>query len=426
MMFTRYSQLKVGRAYTDNTSVLGVPLIFWGTGALGILVGLLRLARESAHIVAGQVGSGAVIAVVHLFTLAGFTMVMMGALYQLNPVLLNCDPVPARRAWFQWALYVAGVSGFVEGMAANQLGWIVAGGVGLVLGIGAFLTNIAGRLRRRTTWNITMLYLTSGEFYLALVVIWGALLVWGYVGGPDMDAQIPVHMTLALGGWLGFVVTGASLRLWAMFGLRHREPRYWLAVWLSGNAAILVLILGHLAQSSAVVWVGWLLQLGAAGGYIADVIQAGLFDRKLVKQPALLTAVPATAFLVIFEGLGTVAVVTGDSSWWIAALLAYGLGWVGLNFITFSQKLVPFLVWLHRYAHVHNRGKMPRLNDIWRPWWAYPLGVLATVGVFGVVLGVLLGVSRVITWGAGIEALAWLGLIIAGARAVAGPHRFPD
>lgn len=426
MMFTHHARLTVGRVYTDRTTALGVPLLFWGTGVLGILVGLWRLARESRRLVHGQVGTGSVIAVVHLFTLAGFTMVMMGALYQLTSVLLNCDPVPAWRAWVQWAFYVAGVACFVTGMAGNHFVWIVAGGVGLVVGIGAFLANMAGRFRRRTTWNITTLYVTSGEVYLALVVIWGALLVWGYVGGPDMDAQIPVHLTLALGGWFGFIVAGASLRLWAMFGPRHREPRYWLVTWLSGNIAIFGLILGHLVNNRVLVGIGWVVQIGAVGGYIADVVCAGLFDRKLVKQPVLFTAVPATAFLVIFEGMGTVAVITGNNFWWIGALLAYSLGWVGLNFIMFSQKLIPFLVWLHRYAHVHNRGKMPRLDDIWRPWWAYPLGIMATLGVGGVVLGALLGVSRVINWGSWTEALAWIGWIVAGVLAVAGPHRRPQ
>ena len=140
-------QLKIGRTYTDRSAHLAVPLLFWATGSLGVLVGLWRLASVAAPLLSGLVGTGPVLEAVHSFSLAGFTMVMMGALYQLIPVLLNVPPVTATRAFLQWAVYTLGLVGFLVGLATGCTWALACGGTGVVVGILWFLGNVGGRSR---------------------------------------------------------------------------------------------------------------------------------------------------------------------------------------------------------------------------------------------------------------------------------------
>lgn len=420
-------QLKVGRAHTDKTAPLSVPFLFWLTGVLGVLMGLWRLSTIATPLLGGMIGAGAVLATVHSFTLCGFTMLMMGALYQFMPVLLNVAPVPPYRVFIQWGVYTFGLIGFVWGLSTGQSLILEIGGVGIVVGIILFIGNVGERLWHRTTFNVTVWFFTSALAYLFLTVIMGGLLVLRYTTGyAPVPHELSVHMTMALGGWFGLLVCGASYRLWQMFGLTHREPRYWLVTWGFVNGAIILWTIGIIAGSELARVIGWLFQMGAFATYAYAILSAGMGDRRTMQDPALRTLVLSMASLGAFEVLGTWALVGQAGRLWIPAWIVYGLGWVGLSFLGFAQKIAPFMIWLHRYAHVHGQGKMPRLQDIWRPYLAYPPMGAVGLGLFILLLSTV-DVSRL--WfrlGAYLIGIGWLFFLGAGIRSVVGPHRRPQ
>jgi hypothetical protein len=422
-----FRQMKVGRAHTDKTAPLFVPLLFWITGVFGILMGLWRLTTVAALLLRGLIGSGEVLGAVHSFTLAGFTMLMMGALYQLGPVLLNVAPVPTNRVFMQWSVYTLGLVGFLLGLLTGKSSLLEIGGVGVVLGILLFIGNVGERLWRRTTFNVTAWFFTSALAYLLLTVVMGGLLVIRYTTGhPSFPHEVPVHMTIALGGWFGLLVCGTSYRLWQMFGLKHQEPRYWLTTWGSINGAIILWIVGLISGAELVRWVGWLLQMVGFFTYLSAIVRAGMGDRRTMRDPALRTLVLSLASLGVFEVLGSWALVGHVERLWIGAWIAYGLGWIGLSFLGFAQKIVPFMIWLHRYAHVHGQGKMPRLEDIWRPKLAYPPMGAVGLGMAMLLLSIGDASPRLFRFGAYLIGLGWLFFLGAGIRSIMGPHRRPE
>lgn len=420
-------QLKVGRAHTDKTAPLLVPLLFWITGVLGILMGLWRLTTVGALLLRGFTGAGGVLEAVHSFTLAGFTMLMMGALYQLVPVLLNVTPVPTNRVFVQWGVYTLGLVGFLFGLFTGKSGLLGIGGVGVVLGILLFIGNVGERLWRRTTFNVTAWFFTSALAYLLLTVVMGGLLVLRYTTGhPSFPHEVPVHMAIALGGWFGLLVCGTSYRLWQMFGLKHQEPRYWLMTWGCINGAIILWAIGLISGTESVRQVGWLLQMVGFFTYLFAIFRAGMGDRRTMRDPALRTLVLSMASLGVFEVLGSWALMGHVERLWIGAWIAYGLGWVGMSFLGFAQKIVPFMVWLHRYAHVHGQGKMPRLEDIWRPKLAYPPMGAVGVGITMLVFSTGDASPLLFRLGAYFIGIGWIFFLGAGIRSVIGPHRRPE
>lgn len=245
-------------------------------------------------------------------------------------------------------------------------------------------------------------------------------------GHPSFPDEVAVHMTVALGGWFGLLVCGTSYRLWQMFGLKHQEPRYWGVTWGCINGAIILWIIGLISGSEVVRAVGWLFQMVGFLTYIWAIISAAMGDRRTMRDPALRTLVLGMAFLGVFEVLGTWAMVGHMERLWIPAWIAYGLGWVGMSFLGFAQKIVPFMIWLHRYAHVHGQGKMPRLEDIWRPKLAYPPMGAVGLGIFMLLLSMADASQLLFRLGAYLMGLGWLFFLGAGIRSVTGPHRKPE
>lgn len=426
-MMDSLRQLKVGRAHTDKTAPLFVPLLFWISGVLGILTGLWRLTTVADLLLAGRIGAGGVLGAVHSFTLAGFTMLMMGALYQLVPVLLNVAPVPTNRVVIQWGVYSLGLVGFLLGLLTGKSGLLGIGGVGVVLGLLLFIGNVSERLWRRTAFNVTAWFFTSALGYLLLTVVMGGLLVLRYTTGhPSFPHEVSVHMAIALGGWFGLLVCGTSYRLWQMFGLKHQEPRYWLMTWGCVNGAIILWTIGLISGTESVRAVGWLVQWAGFLTYVWAIVRAGMGHKRTMRDPALRTLVLSIASLGAFEVLGSWALIGHSEHLWIDAWIAYGLGWVGLSFLGFAQKIVPFMIWLHRYAHVHGQGKMPRLEDIWRPTLAYPPMGAVGLGIAILLLSTADASPLLFRLGTYLIGLGWLFFLGAGIRSVIGPHRRPE
>ena len=420
-------KLKVGRAFTHHTSPMATPFLFWVTGVLGVIAGLLRLLLARQLLLNGVVGSAPIIAATHLFTLAGFTMVMMGALYQLSPVLFDCEPLPFRRVFIQWAFYTCGVGLFAASLSFEWFWGSLAGAGTLVAGITLFVINFLNRVGRRSTWNLTAWFFISAVFYLSLTIIVGGLLAIHYTTGLlGFSNELPIHLTMALGGWFGLLMVGASFRLWNMFGRAHHEPRYWIYTAALAHLAIVMMVVGDFVNWSPLGMAGWALQIGAFILYGVDVARGGLFDGRTMKDPALKSLAVAMSFLLVFEVLGSLAWFLGLPELWLYALLAYGLGWVGMTFMGFVQKIVPFIVWLHRYAYVHGKGKMPRLGDILLPEWIYGPVAMATSGLISLLAGLALNWGWLLVFGIILEIGGWLLLLAVGVRAVRGPHRQPQ
>ncbi len=419
--------LRVGRAHTDKTSQLLVPTVFWITGAFGMVAGLWRLWISRHAVLQGVMSAGGVIAGIHCFTLAGLTMVMMGALYQLVPVLLNAKPVRTGAALSQWVIYTIGIIVFVIGLIYNSPLSLSLGGVGLVGGISFFVVNIGGRISHRTTWNITGWFFTGALGYLSLTILMGALLAWRYVFGTAIFSHaLTVHMTIAVGGWFGLLVSGVSYRLWAMFGRKHHEPTLWFVTWSFINGAVMGIVAGNVLGVYWLQVLGWGFQIIAFAAFVGDLIAGGLFDRRTMRDPVLRAAGSSLVFLGVFEVLGTIAVLGHHYPLWIPALWAYGLGWVGLSFLSFSQKLFPFMIWLHRYAHAPRGRKAPRLDDIWRPWWVYGPSASAFFGLITMLIAWGFGSGGWFSLGLALEALAWVSLVVMGTIAFRGPHRLHE
>lgn len=363
-------------------------LAFWVIGAAG-------LAWVAPEVARGAFPLPRVAAVTHLFTLGWITTTIMGALYQFLPVALQVPIRSERVAHIGFLLYAPGLALFIGGLAMGSRAslWGAAlFGTGILL----FAGNLAVTLRRAPERNLTWWCLVGATVSLVSTVVLGASLAgnlwWSYLG-PNRFLAVGVHLHVAIAGWVMLVVVGVAHRLLPMFLLSHgasERPGKVAAAMLAGGTAGL-LGAHHALTPPLVAAIAALL----IGGVLAFLLQAVLFFRSR-KKPALDPGLRlAAAALVVLLGallLAPLFLMQGLAAPRLAT--AYVLALVGAFSLFVAghyYKIVPFLVWFHRFGPLVGKRPVPRVVDLYDSRFGNAAALLLALGTVGAVAGTLFG-----------------------------------
>jgi hypothetical protein len=357
------------------------------------VAGIVWTAPDLAH---GVFLSPHVAGVTHLFTLGWITTSIMGALYQFLPVALGRSIRSQRLAHVTFALYVPGLALFIAGLLLARPAILLTGvalfGTGVLLFIGNLAATLSGATRRDVTWWA----LLCATFFLLLTLLLGSTLAgnqrWGYLGAHRMLA-LGVHIHIALAGWVLLVMTGVAHRLLPMFLLSHGASERFAkaAVALITTGVLLLAALHHLGPP-----LGTLLPAAfIAAGVISFLLQARAFYA-VRHRPALDPGMRLAAYAL---GMITVALVLAwpvllrntAPNFAVAYVMCAVLG-ISLFVCAHYYKIVPFLIWFHRYGSMTKRpAGIQRVSDLYSAPMAFTAGALLTAGVAGTAAGVAFG-----------------------------------
>ena len=368
--------------------------------------GLVWVAPELAR---GWYPSGRVIGVTHLFTLGWLTLSIWGALYQFLPVALE------RRIRWPWlahgtyGLFVPGLALFVVGLAFGRAGVMLAGVAALVVAVVGFCVNLWATLAASPKRDLTWWCLLAAGVFLLLTLLVGMAsagsLRWGYLG-VGRWAALGVHMHVALAGWVLMVVIGVGHRLLPMFLLSHGAPEVWgraAAVLVAGGTVALVAL-----HHAGPVLSRWLPAMLIGAGLLAFLVQARAYYAHRVRpglDPGLRLAALALGVLGVGVALGGAAFSTAPAP--ARLLTAYGAALVlGLSLFVAAHyyKIVPFLVWFHRYGPLVQERDVPTVSGLYSARWATAAGVLLSLGVGVLLAGIVAGSSPVAQVGGAVTA----------------------
>lgn len=390
----------------------------------------LAAAAVGAVLVAPQLSAGAfpspaVIGVTHLFTLGWITTSIMGALYQFLPVALGEPIRSVRAAHLSFALYVLGLPVFVYGVVAGHHLAMMSGAGTFGVGILVFVANVSATLHKAQRRDVTWWALTGALVYLVVTLVLGLTLagnLWkGYLGAGRFMV-VGVHLHIAVGGWVLLVIVGVAQKLLPMFLLSHgvgdRLARASVAL-IAAGAAWLAL-LHHLL--SAALWRGAAVLMGV--GLASFLAQAVLFYRHR-HRPALDPGMRLAAAGLGLLGLGlvlAVPVVLMDvpPRVWVAYVMAMLLG-ITLFVAALYYKIVPFLVWYHRFGPLAGKQPVPRVGELYSARTANVAGILLLLGALGMTASVLFGHAAparlaAVVLTAGVLVEAWQMLLLARRR----------
>lgn len=348
---------------------LAVPVSFFLTGPLALVAaGALALVRGDDGM--NTIWGTTTLAAVHLGSVGLLLFVMLGALYQLLPVVAGAVvPVP-RLAHAVHLLLLGGAASLVVGQGGGPpVAFAWASGL-LLAALALFLVPAAVALARTrvsgpTTWGLRLALVA-----LATLAFAGLRLAYVRTGEPTPATWATLriaHAHLGFLPWVGGLVTAVSWQVVPMFYLAPAPPRAlpWitfgaLAVSLVGLGTALVVDV----PEQLVPWLAMPAALAVWGAHPVWTLVA-LRRRGRRRKDATLW------FWWLAMCVGPLCLAAGAASAWLSWAklpLFYGMlvlfGWAGTLVHGMLTRIVPFLVWLHRCAPLVGKVPVPSAREL--------------------------------------------------------------
>lgn len=356
-----------------NAPALDLPARFMAL-AMTALALVAVLLPWGLPLLFGGVGASRQLAFVHLNTLGVVGALIVGASYQLVPVVLQTPLASVRLGRVSFWGYLAGLTLFLVGLLTTREALLAPGAALLFSTLLLYAALIAWTLRRSPHRDVVAWHIAASLIGLCGGVTLGLLLALnettGFLG--DMTLRLLAgHVTLMLGGWIALLLAGVSYRLAGMFTLS--EDRLWSRVaWAelllsAGGAWGLALSLAT-GAGRIVLFVAALLLVAGQALFAIQMVHLYRVRRRRgfdVHIPFVLVAalagVAAAALLAGEIGAG----VGAGSRLWTAVVWLALAGLAESAIQGFFYKIATFLVWLHRYAPLAGRQRVPRLEALY-------------------------------------------------------------
>jgi len=381
-----------------SASASAPPLVLPGehfTAALGfLLVGALALVEIAPELAGGVFFAPRVVAAVHLFTLGWITLSIFGALCQFLPVAVGRRLRWERLAHVTFGLQVIGAGGFVLGLVDGARILITTGAGALSAAFVLFAVNLGATLAAVRERSLTWWALAGACVFLVVTPLYGTLLQLNLLDGRlgvDRFQVVAVHAHVAIVGIVLLVIVGVAHRLIPMFLLSHgaseRPARVAVGLLFAG-ASLLALPTGGRAVDAVA---GALV----AGGIVAFVVQAVAFFRHRKRRaldPGMRLAGAGIVGLIAAVAMAPFALARGFAD--LHLLVTYFvvlLGAITLFIAGHYYKIVPFLVWYHRFGPLVGLRKVPKVSELFSERAALIDAVLLVAGVLGLAVSTYVG-----------------------------------
>lgn len=406
----------------ESIPPLNIPLRFFLTAPwFGVLAALLML--SSGPELWASRWNPVLIGMTHLVTLGFMTMTMLGALFQLLPVLGGVA-VPAARpvALLVHLSLVAGVLLLGAGLVFGEFRMLWLAVPLLVLAISSFIVAVAARLVTGSAGGDSIHAIRLAVAALLITLGLGLYRVIAYAYPlPAVHDLALLHVGWALLGWVLILVMGVSFQVIPMFQVTPDYPP-----WLTRIVPLLLfaglLLIGFVAMPAA----GMLIMTMDAAVLAWAAYSLNLMRYRKRRLPDMSVrfwqlglsslSLAAVMFALLFMLPGAAGPLLNSGTGLMLCGVLMILGFACSVIMGMLQKIVPFLAYLHmqRQCAYDSRAisSLPHMHAIIRPqdsMWQFRLHVLAVAGVLGAVvygpLTALAGILLLLDFG-------WLGWLL--------------
>ncbi len=351
----------------DQAPPISVVLRFFLAGSLwGIVAGIWLLAQGATAL---DPSAPQALILTHMLTLGVMLSFMLGALFQMLPVLAGIalkDPVQlAIRS--QYPILFGTILLLVAFADPSTPLFALAL---LLLGIGILpvALRMLGRLYRITDHSPSSRGMGFSLYNLLLLVLigaWMAGMLGGWINRGDLLALRNLHAGLGLLGWIALLIVSVSFQVIEMFYVTPPYPKNY-ARWMPA------LLTGLLSLDFVAA-----LNLPAAMPWIEGLVAASLFTHALLTLHRLYRKErPLNDATVWFWRLGMVALALAMLLWIAGSLtelspvvdriLAVLYTAFALSVLfAMSYKIVPFLTWFHLNAQGYFTA--PMMHEVIHP-----------------------------------------------------------
>lgn len=334
-----------------------------------------------------------ILAMTHIATLGWITMVIFGAMFQLVPVVLEVKLFSPMLAEIQFWIFILGIIGLVTGFWNFDIGLhLTASAILLNVAILIFSINIFVSMTKVKKWNTTGLYLAAAIFYLIVTGAAGLLLSIN-LGFPFIKIShlqyLNLHAHVAFIGWVSMVIMGVSFKIIPMFTLAHgyAEKSGKIAFWLINIGLLGISSVMHYENLNIYFYVSAILIVTGIFFFLYQMYV--IFKSRIRKNVDI--GIKFSKFAYLLLGITTLfglLITFTNISNEMNVTLIYGyliiFGYISMLTVGQMYKIMPFLVWYHKYSSKAGIEKVPMLKDMFKEKLAsvgYYFMVVALAGV---------------------------------------------
>lgn len=372
----------IALATRSTTAPYQVPAGFVLTSTLFLVGAVLLLALHPDGF--SSYRHPVTLAFTHLLLLGFGTGILIGSMHQLVPVILEVGLV---RAWWGYAVlgfWAVGVPVQVSGFLQYQPTLIAVGGGLVSVALIWFAMHMVLVFRSTRKWSVVATSLVWVTLHLLTTPAVGMLQAMSMQFGNYDPARLQTHAILGLVGVFLISIAGVGHKLVGMFTLSHGVKPKVLGVnlWVL-NLAILSDLFSPAATLPLLLLAALLMALDARN-LIAKRVKKQL-DVGVRHYVVGLVLLIASVLLALFN-------------LWTMALTLFA-GFLLLVITGMLYKILPFLVWLHRYSDQVGKTQVPTLKDMFNEktadlaMWLFTSGIVFTAlhpaGLWLVVAGLI-------------------------------------
>lgn len=377
----------------DQAPPIGVPFGFFITGLVWALVaGLLLLFTTGQGLLQSR-WNPEVVALTHLFTVGFLLTTMMGALFQVLPVVAG-TPVKAVRFWSKLILFLQsfGTAGFIYALATGGIAHSSLFVSSLIAGVFIFIGLLFSSMYKKSIKPPAAKGIKLAILGLLITVILGGTLVALLRGmglgqadymSPTVLRITPVladlHLLQGLLGWAFLLIVSVSYQVIPMFFVTSPFPAYF-TKYFGGGVFVFILINMFCAVGASqfnlpiLGLARYLTTLPLALYAVFLLLLVGRRKRKVPdvsllfwKMSAWLTL--AAVFLWVALSLPYQSIF---GAWAIPELITKRLEVVlGVLFVAaisgvilgMQQKIIPFLIWFHLQSQLMKSVKVAKSSN---------------------------------------------------------------
>jgi len=307
-----------------------------------------------------------VLAFVHLLLLAFVMMVILGAMAQLIPVVLEVEHFAVELYYIIYPLLLIGSILMFFGFLNSPL-LLPFGGLIVLIAMLIFVFETLLTIIKVKKINLVISTVALANIFLFIGLIFGILMSLGYAGiiNIDISQYLFAHIYLVLIGYVGVTIMGMSLILLPMFWLSHSyssKPTKYALYFIS--TAIFLIISNIIINSELISSIAYLLSLISFLLYFYQIFiiyktrvrMDNDFYLKSMKisYSSLLIAI-VFALYYFFDNSNNILLTIS----WVLTM-----GFISFVINGHLYKIIPFLVWFERFSPLVGKQKVPMLADI--------------------------------------------------------------
>ncbi|MBF0622492.1 MAG: hypothetical protein HQL54_11255 [Magnetococcales bacterium] len=357
--------------HIDQAPPINIPFRYFGTAPIFlILAGLFTILWPEVLFETPLMPES--IALAHTLMLGWVTMVMFGALYQMIPVLagLPVDHI----GWARWnhVLLVIGVAALVVEFLFSLHPWLLlVATFGLGPAILLFLIQILKTLFKAPAKHPTVMGMRLSTGFLALTYMLGITFLGEYAHGffdVDRVAMLGTHIIWGLLGWAGLMVLSVSFQVLPMFYMMPTFPEKTGKQILTGLTFSLLLmpaILFRYPDQAMPLLIASLPAVISLLHYAKTVK-----DLYTNRRRKIIDATYRFWLLGFASGVIALAVLAlwplyEEDLYRFLFGLFYIVGFLSAIIIGMLYKIIPFLVWFHRFSTFAGLADIPLMDDLY-------------------------------------------------------------